>query len=180
MAEELEQLFAQGTAGARECWGSLKPGRIDIAISAGGDWSYRGAPVAHERMRRFFASRLFVEEGVYYLASDWHKLRIEVEDVPFVLCSAEQRTGEAGGEWWFSSAEGEHCRLDAEHSMALRPYRGIELPYLHLRDGLWARVGRGVYYQLVDASRVEPVAQGARLWLDSAGQAFCLGELRDD
>ncbi|MGE5475645.1 MAG: DUF1285 domain-containing protein, partial [Bacteroidales bacterium] len=70
---------------------------------------------------------------------------------------------------------------DADHGLriAICPESGEPLPYVHVRDGLEARLTRSVYYELV-AQGFEEKVDGEELYgLWSSGTFFPLGRLDD-
>ena len=138
---------------------------IDLTIRRDGSWHYLGTPIRRPRLVRLFSSVLRREGDDYYLVTPVEKCRITVEDVPFkVVLMAVQ-------------GEGEHQRLacttdmaepfimDAAHPLRMAGPDDARIPYVHVRDGLDARISRNVYYQLADLM----VARGGELGVWSGG-----------
>lgn len=159
----------------RSEWRQMPVGKIAISIDGAGQWLYQGQPIVNPAIVVHFSSRLFMHEGDYFLASDWQKLRITVEDVPFVVVDAE-----------ISTAHGLSCRTQLNESFylnelsdwQLRAYDGVMLPYLHVRDGLWARMGRAPYYRLVDSAKLVELNGGASIVIPCGKLELPLGTYR--
>jgi hypothetical protein len=91
-------------------------------------------------------------------------MRITVDDVPFLVEESEWQ----GDALVLKSNVGEVFTLDAEHPLEMRD----DVPYVLVRNGLWARVVRSLFYDWVNNNVEE---EGGQLVLKSAGSAFSLG-----
>jgi hypothetical protein len=116
----------------------------DFKIAYDGTWYHDGAPIRRAALARLFAGRaLKVDEaGRYWLQTPFEKYPVTVEDVPFVIVDYEVK----GGDIDFRTNMDETVELGPGHGLELRD--GI--PYIPVRDGLYARLGRSVYYNLVE------------------------------
>src|SRR5690606_34853459 len=65
-------------------WNPEVCGEIDMRIARNGTWYYQGTPIARERMVQLFSTVLRREPEGYFLVTPVEKLRIVVEDAPFV------------------------------------------------------------------------------------------------
>ncbi len=159
-------------------WNPPFCGDIDMRISRDGRWHYNGSPIGRESMVKLFASVLrHDDDGHYYLVTPVEKVRIQVDDVPFVAVSAEVRDGTNGPEYLFTTNVGDEVVLSNEHD--LRMMKNLEtdefMPYIRVRDRLDALVNRNVFYQLVEEAIETPVAGGIELNIRSQGQYYSLG-----
>jgi uncharacterized protein len=120
-----------------------------------------------------FASILKKEGDDYFLVTPIEKARIQVEDVPFVVVEMELNFQKQ--QILFRTNLDEVLVLSEEHYLVLKPSElsEQELPYLHVRNGLFARFNRSVYYQAIEQAQEK---QG-RLYLSSAGESFCIGTI---
>jgi hypothetical protein len=85
LAKILAEIEAGDAAAAsRKSWNPSREGEIDIRIEADGNWYHEGKRFRRESLVRLFASVLRREPGGYYLVTPAEKLRIEVDDAPFV------------------------------------------------------------------------------------------------
>jgi len=121
----------------------------DFKIMHDGTWIHDGAPIKREALAKLFGRRALKidEDGYYWLQTPYEKYPIIVEDVPFVIVEYVLENGVIN----LRTNMDEHVAMTAAHPLELRKNKvtGDILPYVHLRDGLYARLGRSVYYALV-------------------------------
>ncbi|WP_066014367.1 DUF1285 domain-containing protein [Endozoicomonas atrinae] len=159
-------------------WNPPFCGDIDMRISRDGRWHYNGSPIGRESMVKLFASVLrHDDDGYYYLVTPVEKVRIQVDDVPFVAVSAEVRDGDNGPEYLFSTNVGDEVVLDSEHPLVMMKHKesGESIPYIRVRDRLNALVSRNVFYQLVEEAIEVDVEGGVELRISSQGREYSLG-----
>jgi len=160
-------------------------GDLAIRIARDGTWYYQGSPIRRKELVCLFASCLKRDADGYWLETPAERGRIEVEDVPFVAVELFWSKGpcascacESGGQvLTFRTNVDEMVTAGKDHP--IRVARDVvtchPTPYLMVRDGLEARIGRAVYYELVALS-VPEVVHGERvLGVWSAGTFFSLG-----
>jgi hypothetical protein len=137
----------------------------DFKIDREGVWFHGGARIQREALAKLFADRALKidEEGRYWLATPYEKYPVTVEDVPFIIVDYDVR----GGNLDLRTNMGETVKLGPDHPLELRD--GV--PYVEVRGGLYARVSRSVYYNLVEMA-------GATV--KSRGVEFPLGEINDE
>ncbi len=111
----------------------------DFRIDRDGTWFHDGAPIKREALTKLFADRALKidEEGNYWLQTPFEKYPVEVEDVPFVVVDYEG--------FDFRTNLAEVISLNDKTNWELRD--GI--PYVEIRNGLFARIGRAVLYNLI-------------------------------
>ena len=97
------------------------------------------------------------------------KLRIDVADVPFIAIDMDVRGSGYETELMFHTNVGDYVIANATQRLEMRGER----PYLHVRDGLFARLTRSVFYRLVDLG----VEENGALVVYSQGTGFELGAL---
>ncbi|USE33736.1 DUF1285 domain-containing protein [Endozoicomonas sp. SCSIO W0465] len=159
-------------------WNPPFCGDIDMRISRDGRWHYNGSPIGRESMVRLFASVLrHDDDGHYYLVTPVEKVRIQVDDVPFIAVSAEVRDGSNGPEYLFSTNVGDEVVLDREHPLQMMKHKatGELVPYIRVRDRLNALVNRNVFYQLIEEAREVDAGGGIELKISSQGRDYSLG-----
>ncbi|MBC2778442.1 DUF1285 domain-containing protein [Parasphingopyxis marina] len=151
-----------------DSWHPARGGEIDIRIARDGSWYHEGDRIEREALVRLFSTILRREsDGGYVLVTPAEKLAIEVEDAPFV---AVEMKSEAEGEartLAFRLNTGDLVVAGPDHPLALKESREGPLPYLHVRGGLDALVGRAVYYELADLALAEDNSP-LGLWSDGA------------
>ncbi len=148
----LEQLLReQADLPPIDRWHPELCGDIDIFIDNDGRWFHEGRPFAREALVRLFASILRREaDGRYYLVTPAEKMRIRVEDVPFLAVASDAAGAGTGQTVVFTLNTGRKVLLDATHPLVIRGTADLPRPYLELEHGLAARLSRPVYYTLVD------------------------------
>lgn len=160
-------------------WNPPYCGEIDMEIRGNGQWFYLGTPINRPALARLFSTVLrHDEDGHYYLVTPVEKVRIRVEDAPFVATTVEQHQ-EGGVDYLrFTTQTGDVVIASEEHPLRV-DYRDADepRPYVHVRDRLEALVSRNAYYQLVEWGQVEPSEGGGRLMVSSAGARFEIGRL---
>lgn len=160
-------------------WNPPFCGDIDMEIRRNGQWFYQGGPINRLPLVKLFSNVLRRDDdGHHYLVTPVEKVRIRVEDAPFVAVTV-QRHVEAGTPYLrFTLQTGDVVIADAAHPLRIEWRAGDEPhPYLHVRDRLEALVSRNVYYQLVEWGEEQTVDGRAALVVPSAGQHFLLGWL---
>ncbi len=152
-------------------------GDMDLVIEADGTWRHQGAPIRRPALVRLFSTVLRREaDGDYCLVTPVEKLRIQVEDAPFVGIALE-RDGEGETQvFTITTNVGDQAPLGADHPLQMRPGPdGRDLrPYVLVRGRLEARIARSVYYELAEAAVERATDQGPQLGLWSNGVFFSL------
>src|SRR5262245_24999405 len=77
-------------------WNPAHSGEIDIVIARDGSWSHEGAPIAREALVRLFSTILRKDPDGVYLVTPVEKMKITVEDAPFVAVRVDRLTGDDG------------------------------------------------------------------------------------
>ncbi|MFT5114615.1 MAG: hypothetical protein ACI8P9_003953 [Parasphingorhabdus sp.] len=132
-------------------WQPQHEGKIDLNIDSQGLWYYQGTVFQRNKLVKLLASILGLDEaGNYFLISPVEKLYIQVADVPFVVLGAECDQTSKMRNVILETNVGEKTMLNSTHRWELREYRDQLIPYVEIRSGLFARVSRTVYYQLVE------------------------------
>ena len=149
---EVAAAAAQAAEGGRRLppvhlWNPPNCGDIDIVIRRDGSWMHEGAPIQREALVRLFSTVLRKDPDGYCLVTPVEKLRIVVEDAPFVAVRVD-RIGEA---LRFTTNVGDQVEAGAEHPLRVEthPSSGEPAPYVHVRADLEARLSRPVFYELV-------------------------------
>ena len=160
-------------------WQPERQDDIDMRIARDGTWYYQESPIQRERMVKLFSTILLREGDDYFLVTPVEKLRIKVDDGPFVATDVERVTDGDREKLVFTTNVGTHVVAGARHPLRVETDAdsGEPAPYLHVRDNLEALISRNIFYQLVDWARREEQGGGARLVVDSDGETFELGAL---
>ena len=151
-----------------------------MRIARDGTWYYQGSPIGRKELVCLFASVLQRHaDGEYWLITPAEMGRIQVEDAPFV--AVEMFCCKSGPEQVLSFRTNvDECisaGADCPIRVAFDAETGEPRPYIHVRDGLEARIARPVYYELVAHGHEEEV-NGERLFGVWSGRDFFpLGKL---
>ena len=126
-------------------------GDIDLRIDRDGVWHHEGRPIRRQAMVELFASILKREGDEYFLVNPVEKVRIKVDDCPFLVTDMEIRDPGPTQAVVFSTNVGERVEVDAEHALRVA---GVEppRPMVHVRGGLDGLLSRPVFYRLVAAA----------------------------
>lgn len=158
-------------------WNPPFCGDIDMEIRRDGRWFYLGTPILRAPLARLFSTVLRRDEDdCYYLVTPVEKVRIRVEDAPFLITTVErlERDGETYLE--LRTQTGDVVIAGEEHPIWLADYHGTPNPYVQVRDRLHALIGRNAYYQLVEWGQERPGDDGyGELVVRSAGMEFVIG-----
>jgi hypothetical protein len=183
---ELNQILAsiksaEATQAARRNWNPANRGEIDIRIAADGSWHHEGRRFQRESMVKLFAGILRREQDDYYLVTPAERLRIEVEDAPFVAVLVEQITDNGTPAIVFTTNIGERIVVDQAHRLRVDIDVNTQQPrpYVHLRDGLEALISRSAFYDLLNLAYEIERNGVACLAIASMGQEFELGKIDD-
>ena len=136
-------------------WNPPFCGDIDIEIRRDGSWWHEGRPIRRKGMAELFASVLLFNEGEYFLVTPAEKVRIRVEDCPFLLTTLRvENAGDASKQTlYLRTSLGEEVTIGAEHPLCI----GVDSsgnaephPTVNVRAGLLGLVSRSVFYQLAE------------------------------
>lgn len=133
-------------------------GDIGMKIARDGQWYYDNSPIGRKKLVRLFSTILrHDKDGEHYLVTPVEKIRVEVEDAPFVA-TLMQVSG-AGQEQIlrFETNVGDFAEAGPEHPMRFEidAATGEPSPYVHVRARLEALIARSVFYDLVELGVVE-------------------------
>lgn len=154
-------------------WNPAHSGEIDIVIGRDGRWIHEGAPIAREALVRLFSTILRRDPDGIYLVTPVEKMKITVEDAPFVAVRVDRLVGDDGGPVLrFETNVGDTVEASADNPIRIATEAGGEpRPYVHVRRGLEALIARPVFYELVEMAE----ERGGQLGVESHGRWFPLG-----
>jgi hypothetical protein len=161
-------------------WHPAHCGDIDIVIKKNGLWFHEGTPIGREALVRLFSTVLRKDADGIYLVTPVEKMKITVEDAPFVAVRVDRAENESGGEALkFLTNVGDVVEAGPDHAIRVEMDPGGEPhPYLHVRRGLDALIARPVFYELVEMAQERETADGPQLGVTSNGAWFPVGPAR--
>lgn len=181
MADLMSYAAALAGAGDRrlppvEKWNPPYCGQLNLVIRRDGVWMHEGTPIGRPALVRLFSTVLKREGEDYFLVTPVEKLGIAVEDAPFLAVLMRAEEGARGRRLVFSTNVGDEAAAGPEHALEFRAGReGEKAPYLHIRAGLWARVVRAVFYDLVALGETREQGGEAAFGIASDGAFFPFG-----
>jgi hypothetical protein len=163
--------------------------QYNMRIARDGTWFYHGSPIGRIALVKLFSTVLRRDDaGDYWLVTPAERGRIAVDDVPFVAVEVKaEGEGEARSlsfrtnlDEWVTAGPDHPIRV--AHLLTGSPAGDPELsdapaPYILVRDRLEARIGRAVFYELVELAEERQTPQGIELGVWSGQTFFPLGQL---
>jgi hypothetical protein len=177
----LASLQRDAAAGRRlppvEKWHPAHCGDIDIRIARDGTWYHEGTPVGRKELVRLFSTILRRDPDGYVLVTPGEKMRIVVEDAPFLAVLLDVEGEGRDQTLRFTTNVGDETVAGAANPIRVEtdPETDEPAPYVHVRAGLEARIARAVFYQLADLAVPGAGEDTGFLGVWSGGQFFRLG-----
>lgn len=162
-AADFYSVMESATLPPVEGWNPSHCGDSRMRIARDGQWFHEEVRIARPELVRLFAGLLKRDGEGYVLVTPVEKLSIAVEDVPFVAVNVAREDATIV----FTTNVGDRVALDGEHTLRMAG----DTPYIHVRAGLEARVGRSAWYHLAEMA----VARDGVMGVESAGLFFALG-----
>jgi hypothetical protein len=160
-----------------ERWDPPFCGDIDMKIEADGTWFYQKTPIGRPALVKLFSSILKLEGDNYYLVTPVERVGLVVVDAPFL---AVELKVEQADDQILTFRTNVDDRVEAGPGHALRfvpePATGGLKPYLHVRRGLWAKVTRALFYDLVELGEERDVGGKRMFGVASKGEFFSMAE----
>lgn len=166
---DIAELVAARKLPPVESWQPEHSGDSEMRIAADGKWYHQGGEITRPAMVRAFSSLLRRDaDGKYWLVTPQQRLSIKVDDAPFVAVEMQSEGEGEKRSLAFRLNSDDLVVAGAEHAIDLRD----DLPYLHVRNGLWAKLSRSAYYELAEIALSES-PETPRVW--SNGVRFAVG-----
>ncbi|SDY46994.1 hypothetical protein SAMN05444004_101518 [Jannaschia faecimaris] len=133
-----------------ESWDPPFCGDIDITIKRDGTWIHEGTPIRRPGLVKLFASILKREGDEHFLVTPVEKVRLQVEDAPFVAVDFEV----VDGVITFVTNVGDVVAAGSANPIRVEIAEdGEPSPYVEVRRGLDALIDRKSFYRLVDIGK---------------------------
>ena len=171
VAQQVKQAPGRGLPPVH-LWNPAHCGEIDIVIKKDGSWRHEGAPIAREALVRLFSTVLRKDPDGYCLVTPVEKMKITVEDAPFVAVRVDRE----GAALRFLTNVGDEVEAGPDNAIRVEmSHDGEPRPYLHVRRGLEALIARPVFYELVEMAEERAGPTGPALGVASNGVWFPIG-----
>jgi hypothetical protein len=104
------------------------------------------------------------------------KCGIAVDDAPFLAVELAVEQGDQGQVLHFRTNVDDWVTCGADHALRFEPEprTGGLKPYLHVRRGLWAKVTRALFYDLVELGEERDIGGQRMFGVASAGEFFAI------
>ena len=164
-----------------EKWNPPFCGDIDMTISKSGKWYYMGSEIKRPAMVKLFSGILRLEsDNSYYLVTPVEKVRIQVEDAPFVAVAITKEQSEGMKTVTFRTNLNDEIVLSKENPLSIEiKQNGEPSPYITVRNNLRALISRSVFYELVDLAETIPIDGVPYLAIKSQGEIFKIHKVED-
>ncbi|HWA01085.1 MAG TPA: DUF1285 domain-containing protein [Caulobacterales bacterium] len=180
MLARLKSLSAEGGTLAEqklppvESWHPAHCGDIGLEIRRDGTWAHEGVRITRESLVKLFASILRKDEdGETYLVTPAEKVRVRVEDAPFLAMRVDRVGSGRDQTVVFTTNVGNVVTADAAHPLrVVTSDAGEPRPYVLVRGRLEARILRAPFLELAEWSEPREGAWG--VW--SGGAFFPIGQ----
>ncbi|MGB5444261.1 MAG: DUF1285 domain-containing protein [Psychromonas sp.] len=157
-------------------------GDIDMLIKANGEWFHEGGLLRRPAMVKMFSRILWYEKGEYFLVTPVEKVRIKVEDAPFLVKQYQSKQHPDGLYYIeFLTITGDKLTLGKNGcSLWLENFNGQAKPYVAARYDMKASISRQVYYALVELGVARDIDGQSHHFIQSGNEFFSLGLLEEE
>jgi hypothetical protein len=153
-------------------WNPVHCGEAGFEILRDGTWKHEGTRITRETLVRLFASILRKDaDGQTYLVTPGEKIRVAVEDAPFVAIRADRHGAGRDQMLLFTTNVGDVVAAGSDHPLRVAHDGAGPRPYVHVRGRLEARILRAPFYELADWAE----RRDGKLGVWSGGAWFELG-----
>ena len=166
--KQLQQSIENHKRPPIEKWDPPFCGDIEICIRSNGEWWYQNSEIQRPALVRLFASVLWQEGGEYFLVTPAEKVRIQVDDLPFLITNWRRDETDV---IQVMTNTGEEYPLDERYPLVIDQRQ----PAVRIRDGFLARVHRNVYYQWAEQAVPALPSEADGFYLRSGNTRFYLG-----
>ncbi|MFZ4534537.1 MAG: DUF1285 domain-containing protein [Alsobacter sp.] len=158
-------------------WNPAYCGEIDMRIAADGTWYYAGTPIGRPALVRLFSTILRKDPDRFVLVTPVERVGITVDDAPFLAVEMSVDGEGEARRIGFRTNVDDVVTVDDNHELRFEREATDGLrPYVRVRGGLWARVTRAVFYDLVALGEERVVDGRARFGIASAGAFFAMAD----
>ena len=164
-----------------EKWNPPFCGEIDMHILRNGKWTYMGSEIKRPAMIKLFSNIIRLDDdGHYYLVTPVEKVRIKVDDVPFVAVSMKRIKDKGVSSLSFTTNVKDEVTLSKENPIEIIINDNDEpSPYITIRRNLKALISRSVYYDLINMAEEEIINDKKFLVIKSNHISFKLYEINN-
>ena len=161
-------------------WNPPFCGDIDLKILRDGRWMYMGTEIKRPAMVRLFSTILRLDpDGEYYLVTPVEKVRIQVEDTPFLIVSMDKLKKENKTSLIFYTSLKDEIILTKKNPISIEVNDKNEpSPYILVRNNLRGLISRSVYYELIEYAQERTIEDKNFLTIESNNEIFKMFEIK--
>jgi len=161
-------------------WNPPFCGDIDLKILRDGRWMYMGTEIKRPAMVRLFSTILRLDsDGEYYLVTPVEKVRIQVEDTPFLIVSMDKLKKENKTSLIFYTSLQDEIILTKKNPISIEVNDKNEpSPYILVRNNLRGLISRSVYYELIEYAQERTIEDKTFLTIESNNEIFKMFEIK--
>lgn len=161
-------------------WNPPFCGDIDLKILRDGRWMYMGTEIKRPAMVRLFSTILRLDpDGEYYLVTPVEKVRIQVEDAPFLIVSMDKLKKENKTSLIFYTSLKDEIILTKKNPISIEVNDKNEpSPYILVRNNLRGLISRSVYYELIEYAQERTIEDKNFLTIESNNEIFKMFEIK--
>lgn len=161
-------------------WNPPFCGDIDLKILRDGRWMYMGTEIKRPAMVRLFSTILRLDpDGEYYLVTPVEKVRIQVEDTPFLIVSMDKLKKENKTSLIFYTSLRDEIILTKKNPISIEVNDKNEpSPYILVRNNLRGLISRSVYYELIEYAQERTIGDKNFLTIESNNEIFKMFEIK--
>ena len=161
-------------------WNPPFCGDIDLKILRDGRWMYMGTEIKRPAMVRLFSTILRLDsDGEYYLVTPVEKVRIQVEDTPFLIVSMDKLKKENKTSLIFYTSLQDEIILTKKNPISIEVNDKNEpSPYILVRNNLRGLISRSVYYELIEYAQERIIEDKNFLTIESNNEIFKMFEIK--
>ena len=161
-------------------WNPPFCGDIDLKILRDGRWMYMGTEIKRPAMVRLFSTILRLDsDGEYYLVTPVEKVRIQVEDTPFLIVSMDKLKKENKTSLIFYTSLQDEIILTKKNPISIEVNDKNEpSPYILVRNNLRGLISRSVYYELIEYAQERTIEDKNFLTIESNNEIFKIFEIK--
>ena len=153
-----------------EEWNPPLCDNVDMRIDRAGKWYFMNSPIGRDRMVKLFSRVLRKDDEEYFLVTPVEKIKIHVEDKPFLIVDFEVTKSDDQQIISFKTNTEEVFTVNEDHPIRIETNLSTNepSPYVLVRKNLEGLLSRNVYYALIDRSE----EKGGNHGVYSAGSFF--------
>ncbi len=172
--DDIARLAQQRNLPPVEQWHPKASSDSKMQILSDGRWFHDGSEIKRKSMIRAFSSLLRKDEDGYWLVTPYEKQSIIVDDSPFIAVEMHSNGDAKTRNISMRLNTDDIIAINKEHPILLFPSGTDHIPYILVRQGLYAKCTRSITYELYDIGIKEQNLNTDNIVIWSDGECFSL------